>query len=219
MKRTKRPIPYLGLLALLVLPALLLAGGAGAEDPEEVFEPGDHCVAYRTIKDMFFAMDAEIVGRSCEVTATLLPAAEAAGPQVSVEVPVKSLKSGNFLRNGAVADLLGAEAQPNLRFVSDPIDVEALRAEIAEGSFRMPGSLSLGGKEFPVEFPLELVAYEGGNTVKGRLITTFEAFEVEVPTIAGGLIARPHEELELIVHLDPARVEGLETWASEQGLP
>jgi hypothetical protein len=52
----------------------------------------------------------------------------------------------------------------------------------------------------------------------GRLATTFAAFEVEVPTVAGGLIARPHEALELVVHLDLARVEGLEAWAREQGL-
>lgn len=211
----KCPTAYVASLALLVL---LVAGRADAESPEEIFEAGDHCVAYRTVKDLLFTVDAEIVGRSCEVTASLLPAADGAGPQVVVVVPVKSLKSGNFLRNRAVSDLLGGEAQPNLRFASSPIDVEALRAEIAEGSFLLPGSLRLGEKEFSVEFPLELVEHEGGSSVKGRLITTFEAFEVEVPTIAGGLIARPHEELELIVHLDLARVEGLMAWAQQQGL-
>ena len=122
------------------------------------------------------------------------------------------------MRNRAVADLLGAKTQPNLRFTSSPIDVEALRADIARGSFRLPGILSLGGKDFPIDFPLEIVEHEGRHYVKGRLATTFEAFEVEVPTVAGGLIARPHEALELIVYLDLERVEGLEAWAREQGL-
>ena len=117
-----------------------------------------------------------------------------------------------------MADLLGAKIQPDLRFVSEPIDAEAVRAELAEGSLHVPGVLTIGGKDFPVEFPLEIVEREGGHTVKGRLPTTFAAFEVEVPTVAGGLIARPHEDLELVVHLDPARIEGLEDWAHEQGL-
>ena len=94
------------------------------------------------------------------------------------------------MRNRAVSDLLGAE-----------------------GGFGLPGHLRLGEKEFP----LELVEYEGGRFVKGSLDTTFEAFEVEVPTIAGGLIARPHEELELIVHLDLTRVEGLLPRVRAQG--
>ena len=85
-------------------------------------------------------------------------------------------------------------------------------------SFHVSGVLTIGGKDFPLEFPLEIVEHEGGHTVKGRLPTTFAAFEVEVPTVAGGLIARPHEDLELVVHLDPERIEGLDHWAREQGL-
>jgi hypothetical protein len=212
MKPTKRLAASLGILVFLI------AGSAEAEDQEEIFQPGDHCVAYRTVKDILFAIDTEVIGRSCKVTASLLPAAEGAGPQVVVEVPVKSLKSGNIMRNRAVAGLLGAKTQPNLRFASSPIDVEKLRADIARGSFRLPGTLTLGGKDFPIDFPLQIVEHEGRHYVKGRLATTFEAFEVEVPTVAGGLIARPHEALELIVHLELERVEGLESWAREQGL-
>jgi hypothetical protein len=213
-KPTNRLAASLGILVLLIV----IGGSAEAEDREEIFEPGDHCVAYRTVKDILFSIDVEVIGRSCEVTASLLPAAEGAGPQVVVEVPAKSLKSGNVMRNRAVADLLGAKTQPNLRFASSPIDVETLRADIARGSFRLPGILTLGGKDFPIDFPLEIVEHEGRHYVKGRLSTTFEAFEVEVPTVAGGLIARPHEALELIVQLELERVEGLESWAREQGL-
>jgi hypothetical protein len=32
------------------------------------------------------------------------------------------------------------------------------------------------------------------------------------------LIARPHESLELVVHLELERVDGLADWAQEQGL-
>ncbi len=200
------------LIALL----LLLATAAVADEGGEVFEPGDHCVAYRTVKEMWFGSEVEVVGRSCEVSAKLI--AVDAGSQVVVSVPIKSLRSGNMLRNGSVADLLGVKLQSDLRFTSDPIDADALRDDIARGSFVLPGTLSLGEKPYPVEFPLEIVEHGGKRSVKGRLETTFEAFSVEVPTVMGGFIAKPHEELELIVHLDIAQVDGLDAWAVAAGL-
>jgi hypothetical protein len=197
---------------------LLAAAAAGAGDDEEIFSPGDHCVAYRTTKDILFAVDAEIIGRNCEVTASLVASEGGAGPRIVVEVPIERFKSRNFLRDRAVADLLGAKTQPELRFTSKAIDVDALRADVASGSFLVSGVLTIGGKDFQVEFPVEISERGGRRHVVGRLPTTFAAFEVEVPTVAGGLIARPHEDLELVVHLDLARVEGLEDWAREQGL-
>jgi hypothetical protein len=207
----KRFIASLGLFACLA-PATVFA------DDGEIFSPGDHCVAYRTVKDLLFAVDAEITGRNCDVSASLVASEEGAGQRVIVSVPVKRFSSRNFMRDRKVAELLGAKIQPDLLFTSDPIDAEAVRAELAEGSFHVSGVLTIGEKDFPLEFPLEIAEREGGHTVRGRLSTTFAAFEVEVPTVAGGLIARPHEGLELVVHLDPARIEGLEAWAREQGL-
>jgi hypothetical protein len=200
-------------LITLLGSAVFFVVAAAADAGDAIFEAGDHCVAYRTIKGMFFGFDAEVVGRSCEVSASLVASEDGGGPRVVVSVPVKSLKSGNILRNKTVADLLGAQVQPELRFTSGPIDVGALRGALAAGSFLLPGTLSLGGRAYPIDFPLAIVATGEQRAVVGRLATRFEAFEVEVPTVAGGLIARPHDELELVVHLDVARVEGLEEWA------
>jgi polyisoprenoid-binding protein YceI len=197
--------------------ALLFATAALAED-DPIFEAGDHCVAYRTTKDIFFALDAEIIGRNCEVTASLVPSEGEAGPSIVVEVPIERFKSRNFMRDRSVSDLLGAKTQPDLRFTSSPIDAEAIREEVATGHLTVSGVLTIGGKDFPLEFPLEIAEHEGKHFVAGRLPTTFAAFEIEVPTVAGGLIARPHESLELVVHLELERVEGLADWAEERGL-
>jgi hypothetical protein len=206
------------LIASLTIFSFLGAAAAPADEEEEIFKPGDHCVAYRTVKDIWFAFDAEIIGRNCEVTASLVAADGATGPRIVVEVPIKGFKSRNFMRDRTVAGLLGVKTQPNLRFSSNPIEVEGLRADIARGPFRLPGILTFGGKDFPLEFPLKIFEHEGQRYVKGRLSTTFATFEVEVPTVAGGLIARPHETLELIVHLNLERVNGFEDWAQQQRL-
>jgi len=204
-----------GVTAIL---AVLVCTTAIADSDEEIFEADDHCVAYRTSKDLLFGVDVEVIGRSCEVTASLIAGAEGEGPQIVVSVPAKSFKSGNIMRNKAVRDILGAEKQPDLLFTSNPIDLERLRGEVEQGRVVLPGRLSLDGRGYPVDFPLELVEHEGHRYVKGRLETTFEEFEVEVPTIALGLIARPHEELELIVNLELERVVGFEAWAASVGL-
>jgi hypothetical protein len=207
----KRLIASFGILVLL-----LAVGGVSAD--EEIFEPGDHCVAYRTSKGIFFAFDAEVIGRNCQATASLVPSAVGVGPRIVVEVPIKGFKSGNFLRDRSVRDILGAKTQPDLRFTSSPIDAEALRNDIARRDLQVSGVLTINGKDFPLEFPLEIVEHEKGLLVKGRLPTTFATFDVQVPTVAGGLIARPHESLELVVHLELERVDGLADWAQEQGL-
>ncbi|MCP3984986.1 MAG: YceI family protein [bacterium] len=202
----------LGAIGLL----LILPVGAAGED--EIFEPTDHCVAYETIKDMWFVVDTRIVGKSCEVTAALAVNASGGAPRVSVSVPIESLDSKNRFRNGAVADLLGVEAQPDLLFVSAPLDAEGLREALPSGHFTLPGTLSFGGREYPVEFPVELSSDGDRHYASGMLDSTFAAFEVEVPTIAGGLIARPQEGLGLAFQLELERVSGLEAWAEQAGL-
>ena len=120
--------------AVFALIALAVPSGA-AESYEGVFGPDDHCVAYRVVKDMLFSKNVVVVGLSCEVTASLVAAGEGVGPRFVVEVPIESFESGNGLRDSSVSDILGAKAQPDLRFSSEPIDVEELRREIGGTGF------------------------------------------------------------------------------------
>ncbi len=197
----KQWIAILGSFALLVTPA-------GADEYEGIFDPDDHCVAYRATKDRLFAKDVVVVGLSCEVAATLESSDDATGPRIVVEVPIKSLKSGNILRNRSVSDILGAKIQPSLRFSSEPLDVEALRRDIGNTSFVVKGQLTIAGQDHAVAYPVEVLEFEGRRYVRGRLSTTFAAFGLEPPTAAGGLIARVHEELDLLIHIDVTQIEG-----------
>lgn len=186
----------------------LLAPPAAADQYEGIFDPDDHCVAYRAIKDMLFAKNVVVVGSSCEVTATLVSSDDAAGPRVVVEVPIKSLKSGNVLRNYSVYDILGANDQPNLRFTTEPLDVEALRRDIGMASLVVEGQLTIAGVDHAVSCAVEVVEFGGRRFVRGRLSTTFTSFGMETPTGGGGLIARVHEELDLLVHIDLTQIGG-----------
>jgi hypothetical protein len=189
----------LGSFALLVTPAV-------ADPYEGIFDPDDHCVAYRATKDMLFAKDVVVVGLSCEVTATLVSSDDAAGPRIIVEVPIKSLKSGNILRNYSVSDILGAKIQPNLHFSSEPLDFEALRRDKQNASFVVEGQLNIAGEDHAVSYPVEVLEFEGRRYVRGRLSTTFAALGLEPPTAAAGMIARVHEELDLLIHIDVTQI-------------
>ncbi|MCP5057660.1 MAG: YceI family protein [bacterium] len=202
------------LFFLIVLPPM--AGGA-AED-ETIFGSADHCVAYQTIKDMWFVVDTGIVGKSCEVEASLTSTPDDVAPRISVSLPIESLDSNNRFRDGAVADLLGAEEQPEIRFLSSPLEAETLRQALPSGRFELAGVLSFGGKDFQVAFPVEIIQGNDRHYAKGVLASSFTAFAVEVPTIAGGLIARPKDALDLAFQLELERVDGLEAWAESAGL-
>jgi hypothetical protein len=200
-----------------VLMGALLATAAPATAPEGVFAPDEHCVAYRTMKEMFWALDVEVVGKSCAVTAALVESAD--GSRITAAVPVNSLDSDNGRRDRQVAEILGGEAHPELSFRSAPIDIAALRAGLPSGSFEIAGTLALDGREYAVEFPLALSERDGRLFVSGELETTFAALGVEIPTVGpGGAIAAPGEDVEILVHLELERVEGLAAWAAANGL-
>ncbi len=192
----------------------LLAQPAIADTYEGIFDSDDHCVAYRTTKDMLISKDVVVVGLSCEVTAMVDISNDADGPRVVVEVPIKSLKSGNILRNYSVSDILGADTQPNLRFTTAPIDVEAIRRAletVGDDTVHpvVDGQLTIAGVDHAVSSPVEVVERDGRRFVRGHLSTRFANFGMEPPTAAGGVLARVHEELDLLVQLDLAQIDGL----------
>lgn len=204
----------------LIAAVLLLAFGTQPAFAEsEVFSEKDHCVAYRTLKRMFFRFDAEIVGRNCEATASLQPGEADAGARIVVVIPIKGFSSRNFMRDRTVSHLLGVKEQPELRFVSEPLDAGLLAREIPSGRFPLSGLLSIGGRDFPVTFELELFERGDQRLLRGALETTFSALAIEVPTVGpGGILARPGEKLELLLQLDPTRVANLAEWARQNRL-
>ena len=87
-----------------------------AED-ENIFSSGDHCLAYRTPKKMFFFTDVIVIGKSCQVNAW----SEMKGTKKRfiVTVPVESFDSDSSRRDGVVMEILEEEIHPDLRFETD----------------------------------------------------------------------------------------------------
>ena len=88
-------------LFVIITIGILLLPNSPLVFPEElVFAPEEHCLAYKTVKTMFFFADVDVIGKSCDVTAEMHWQESGEKAQVEVSVPVKTLDSGNALRDG-----------------------------------------------------------------------------------------------------------------------
>ena len=72
---------------------LLLQNSTLAFPEEPVFAPEEHCLAYKTVKTMFFFADVDVIGKSCDVTAEMHweESGEKAQVEVSVRMPLSAI--------------------------------------------------------------------------------------------------------------------------------
>jgi polyisoprenoid-binding protein YceI len=151
-----------------------------------------------------------VIGKSCDVTAEMNWEESGEKAQVEVSVPVKTLDSGNPLRDGDIPEILKADLTPNIRFVSEWLEKSAWD-KMMEGQLpEVSGNLEVAGGIFPVKFALSFSKQAGFLLVEGQLKTTFSALNVDVPLVVGGLIADPQDELELQLHLRLDKIAGAE---------
>ena len=196
---------------IIITTGILLLLNSPLVFPEEpIFAPEEHCLAYKTVKTMFFFADVAVIGKSCDVTAKMHWAESGEKAQVEVSVPVKTLDSGNEFRDGDILEILKTNLNPNIRFVSEWLE-KSTWAKMMEGQLpEVSGNLEVAGGIFPVKFTLSFAKQAGFILVEGQLKTTFSALNVDVPLVAGGLIADPKDELELQLHLRLDKIAGAE---------
>ena len=164
--------------------------------------PGQHGAAYQTTKGTFFgAGSSTVTGVSTELSASVSWSPERDRFRIQAAVPAQSLRSGIGRRDRHVAELLGAPDHPAVRFATGWVSVTAFRQAVASGAARVPGQLSIDGRAVPVEFVLRRAMSGGHPVLDGQLSTTFDAVGVEVPNVAGGLVASAGEDLDLFVRV------------------
>ena len=205
---------------LATLAGLAALAGASLLHAEEVFRQGGHCLAYQAEKTMFLVADSEVIGKSCEVKARAEWSEQGDRVRFVVSLPIRSLDSDNsFGRDEDVAEILLVETHPDIRFVSEFLTQQQVREAFTQGAMELPGHLEFAGQTHSVRFPIELFKQSGTWIVTGKLVTSFTALGLEVPTVGpGGLIADARDYLELLVHLRFDRVRGMEDLLALQGV-
>ena len=176
-------------------------------EAEEIFQQGDHCLAYQTEETILLVFDLVVVGKTCEVSARVKR--EGDNTRFVVSFPIRSLDSGIGMRDEDVSEILSVESQPDIRFVSDFLTWQQIRSALTQGTTKLAGVLEVAGKSHKVLFPLILSKQSGKWLVTGKLVTSFTEFGLELPSVLGGVVADTLDYLELLVHLRFKMVQGL----------
>jgi len=189
--------------------------GLGAQhlEAEEIFQQGEHCLAYKTEETILLFVDSDVVGKTCEISARLESKEE--NTRYVVSFPIRSLDSGVDMRDEDVIEILSVESHPIIRFVSDFVTGEQVVEALVQGTTTLSGVLEVGGKPYKVLFPLKLSEHSGVLLVTGKLVTSFSEFGLELPAVLGGVVADTRDYLELLVHLRLDRVHGLAEFQAE----
>ncbi|MGE0762266.1 MAG: YceI family protein [Bdellovibrionales bacterium] len=183
-----------------------------------MLDTGSHCVAYRARKRLLLLASVQVVGKSCQVSAQVTP--EVGGKyRIEIGFPITSLQSGEPERDLDVAKLLGADMDPDLRFVTEALSLEQWQALMKKEKGEVAGELRFADKIKPLQASLVLLKGEQGVEVDGLIKTTFSALHLKPPVIAMGLFAKVRDELELHFHFLGSRTLGAETILSEDQLP
>ena len=189
--------------------------GLGAQhlEAEEIFQQGEHCLAYKAEETILLFVDSDVVGKTCEISARL--ESEGENTRYVVSFPIRSLDSGVDMRDEDVIEILSVESHPIIRFVSDFVTGEQVVEALVQGTTTLSGVLEVGGKPYKVLFPLKLSEHSGVWLVTGKLVTSFSEFGLELPAVLGGVVADTRDYLELLVHLRLDRVHGLAEFQAE----
>jgi polyisoprenoid-binding protein YceI len=195
-----------------------VAAVAAVQDPAASLPSGRHGAAYHTVKGVLFgASSASVTGRSAGLAASVEWSPSGDRFRIAASVPVRSFRSGNGRRDRHVAEILGAPEHPAVLFRTEWTDAAAFRSAAARGAARVPGTLEVGGRATGVAFVLRRVHDGGADAVEARLVTTFSALGVEVPSVAGGLVASVRDPLDLLVRSHVDRVPGAERLFARSG--
>ena len=176
-------------------------------EAEEIFQQGDHCLAYQTEETILMFIDSVVIGKTCEISARI--DREGENTRFVVSFPIHSLDTGIGMRDEDVMEILSVESQPDIRFVSAFIPLEQMSTALTQGTAQLAGVLEVAGKSYKVLFPLKLSKQSGEWLVTGKLVTSFTEFGLELPAVLGGVVADTRDYLELLVHLRFKMVQGL----------
>ena len=197
----------LRILVSTVLFVYFLGLGTQHLEAEEIFQQGDHCLAYQTEETIFLLINSIVIGKTCEISTQV--EREAGNIRFVVSFPIRSLDSGLEMRDDDVTDMLTVESNTDIRFVSDFLTEEQIITALTNGKANLWGMLEVRGKFYKVMFPLMLSEDSGKWLVTGNLVTSISKFGLELPSVLGGVIADTRDQLELLVHLRFNLVHGL----------
>lgn len=154
-------------------------------------------VSWKTTKRMFLLSTQTPVGinRAVEVQTGLND-----NRYIRLLIPIDKFDSGEPERDQEVLKLLQANIQPKLIF-STSLMRQAEYDRLVRGDInQLDATLSIA----KIEHPVTVEITRTGNFLVGTIKTKFTTFGITPPKVAGGLVAKVNDELELVGRIDLA---------------
>ena len=151
------------------------------------------CVRWAAQKRMFLVREVKVFGMNCGIKIGISSDETEQRRVVKVSIPHAKFQSGEAERDEVVSTLLGGVEFPNVRFVSDPL------SESQWSLLKTAKLTKLGGRLFirNTAFPISINLYYEGSYTFGEVKSSMSSFNVQVPKVGGGAVAKVRNRLGL----------------------
>lgn len=146
-------------------------------------------VTWKTTKRMFLVKNVDAIGVNKSVTVKTNNKTS-----INLVIPIDQFKSGEEERDQEVLKILKADVQPNLIFQSDNLDANQWNQLITGKLKKLAGNLIIAKRPYKITIDLSLK----DDVLEGVFKGSFTQFGIEPPKVAGGVVAKVADELELI---------------------
>lgn len=154
-------------------------------------------VSWKTSKRMFLLSTQTPVGinRAVEVQTGIKDTR-----YIRLLIPIDKFDSGEPERDQEVLKILKADIQPKLIFSTSLLKSAEYERLVRGDINEIDGTLSIA----KIEHPVTVKITRTGNFLVGTIKTKFTTFGITPPKVAGGLVAKVNDELELVGRIDLA---------------
>jgi polyisoprenoid-binding protein YceI len=148
-------------------------------------------VAYEAPKRVF-GVATTVEGNNSAVYGAVTGTSE--GFSGTLHVPVADFDSGSGARDRDVAEMLQAQAHPEIRF--EVVKIEGLQESAAGGEITVEGVLHLAGEPYPLSLKGRYERADDQLILQGRAEVRYETFGLKPPTM-GLIVSRAADHLWL----------------------
>lgn len=155
---------------------------------------------------MFLVSTVNPVGINCKFNSKIVTGER--GRSLELRVPIEGFESGEPERDKEVLKILKAEVQPELVIRTEDLGAEGADKLFGKEKSELSAELTIGGKKFTIpKVSYQIEVREGVKFLVGHVSTTFSAFDIEPPAVAGGLVAKVQDVLELHYQIRKDRIQ------------
>lgn len=179
-------------------------GSASSDSLDGMWTIAEGSQAGYRAKEVLFGQDAEAVGRTSDVTGELAIDGTVI-PSASFEVDLTTLESDESRRDGQVQNRILETAQfPTATFeLTEPIELDAIPADLEEITVEATGDLTLHGTTNTATF--ELSARRNGANIEVNGLIPVTLSEYDIPDASGGPATVGDDvEIEFLLVFEPA---------------